>query len=93
MTFPRQGNGGPDGRPMCFNGEPMVRYRANNGYDADGKLRTVVIPWAFSRECKSWASHPGSDPVPLAEGWRCIGCAHYPATLVADALIAQEVRG
>lgn len=35
----RQGNGGPDGRPLCFNAEPMARYRANNGYDAEGRLR------------------------------------------------------
>ena len=63
-----QGNGGPDGRPRCFNAEPMREYRAHAGYDDEGRLRTVMIPWAFSRECKSWASHPGSDPVPLAEG-------------------------
>lgn len=92
MTRPTQGNGGPGGRPLCFNGEPVRRYLANNGYDADGRLCTVMIPWAFSTECKSWAGHPGSDPVPLIENWACIGCRHYPATLVADALEAQEAR-
>ena len=81
-----------DGRPRCYSAEPMREYRAHAGYDDEGRLRTVMIPWAFSTECKSWAGHPGSDPVPLAEGWRCIGCAHYPATLVAEALIAQEAR-
>ena len=92
MTFTRQGNGGPDGRPLCFNGEQRTQYLANDGWTHDGRLRRKVIPWAFSTECKSWASHPGSDPVPLAEGWKCIGCRHYPATLVAEALIAQEAR-
>lgn len=93
MTSPRQGNGGPDGRPLCFNREPRIAYIANDGFDEEGWLRTKSIPWRFSTECKSWASHPGSDPVPLAEGWKCIGCRHYPATLVAEALIAQEARG
>lgn len=87
-----QGNGGPDGRPRCFNGKPMREYRAHAGYDDEGRLRTVMIPWAFSRECKSWASHPGSDPVPLAEGWRCDGCAHFPHDLVDDAILAKLRR-
>ena len=82
-----------DGRPRCFNQEPPTEYRANAGFNADGRLRTVMIPWSFSSECKSWAGHPGSDPVPLIENWACIGCRHFPATLVADALEAQEARG
>ena len=89
----RQGNGGPDGRPLCFNAEPMPEFvEVNDGWTEDGRLRRKLIPYAFSRECKSWAGHPGSDPVPLIEGWACAGCRHYPATLIAEALAARERR-
>lgn len=92
MIRPRQGNGGPDGRPLCFNGTAPTHYVANDGYTEDGRLRTVTIPWAFSTGCKSWAGHPGSDPVPLMEGWACKGCRHYPANDVIAALVAKERR-
>lgn len=93
MTRPTQGNGGPDGRPRCFNGEAMpAEVYVNDGYTDDGRLRRKLIPYAFSRECKSWAGHPASDPVPLAEGWRCDGCAHFPHDLVDDAILAKLRR-
>lgn len=92
MTRPTQGNAGPGGRPLCFNGEPRREYVANDGYDAEGRLRTVTIPWAFSDGCKSWAGHPGSDPVPLIEGWACMGCRHYPTDDVVAALVAKGRR-
>jgi hypothetical protein len=92
MTRPTQGTGGPDGRPLCFNGTAPTHYVANDGYTEDGRLRTVTIPWAFSTECKSWAGHPGSDPVPLMEGWLCKGCRWEPLLDVHKARKAQEAR-
>jgi hypothetical protein len=92
VTAPRQGNGGPGGRPLCYDGTPFKQYRANAGIGPDGRMRTVVIPWAFSKVCQSWASHPGTDPVPLAEGWRCPGCRFYPKALVRAALKARKAR-
>jgi hypothetical protein len=92
MTRPTQGNAGPGGRPLCFNGEPRREYVANDGYDAEGRLRTVTIPWAFSTECKSWASDPGTDPVPMAEGWKCHGCRHLSLELVSDAVTRRSAR-
>ena len=86
MSRPTQGTGGPDGRPRCFNAESMREYRANAGYDLAGSLRTQTIPWAFSQECKSWASHPATPPVPLAEGWKCEGCIHFPHAAVQAAV-------
>jgi hypothetical protein len=69
----------------------MREYVANDGY-CDGRLRVVVIPWAFSVGCKSWASDPSTDPVPLADGWKCGGCAHYPSELVDLALERRHDR-
>jgi hypothetical protein len=92
MTRPTQGTGGPDGRPLCWNGQPPVEYLANDGWAEDGRLRKVAIPWAFSTGCKSWAGHPGTDPVPLAEGWRCEGCRLLPRADVSRALNAAAKR-
>ncbi|MGL6289243.1 MAG: hypothetical protein ACRC2H_00985 [Silanimonas sp.] len=94
MTLqPRQGNGRPDGRPLCWNAKPMPEgYVANDGYDEFGQLQRVVIPWPFSRECRSWASSGGTDPVPLAEGWRCDGCQHFPHALHDAAIEKQRSR-
>jgi hypothetical protein len=97
MTTPRQGFG-PDGRPLCFNREPMREYVANkcriNSVELPGAALqiVVVIPWAFSVGCKSWASDPSTDPVPLAEGWKCGGCIHYPSDLVDLALTRRHDR-
>jgi hypothetical protein len=90
LTTPRQGFG-PDGRPLCFNREARSTYIANAGF-IDGKLVNVVVPWAFSVGCKSWASDPSTDPVPLAEGWKCGGCIHYPSELVDLALTRRHDR-
>jgi hypothetical protein len=88
-----QGTGGQGGRPLCWNAEPMPEfYMANDGHDEFGQLQRVAIPWAFSRECKSWAGHPGTDPVPLAEGWRCEGCRLLPRLDVSRALNAASKR-
>lgn len=93
MTTRTQGTGGPDGRPLCWNAEPMPQsYLANDGHDKAGQLRRVVIPWAFSRECKSWVADPSTDPVPLAEGWKCAGCCHLPREAVAAAISAAARR-
>ena len=91
MTTPRQGFG-PDGRPLCFDRQPRTKYLANDGYDAEGRLRTVTIPWAFSTDCASWKSDPSTDPVPLSEGWKCGGCIHYPSELVDLALTRRHDR-
>jgi hypothetical protein len=95
MTTPRQGFG-PDGRPLCFNREPMREYVANDGTEriSDDTIaqRIYAIPWAFSVGCKSWASDPSTDPVPLAEGWKCGGCIHYPSELVDLALSRRHDR-
>ncbi len=91
MTTPTQGTGGPDGRPRCYNGAPMREYVANTGF-VDGRLTTATIPWPFSRECKSWVADPSTDPVPLAEGWACKGCKHYPAPAVEVALANRNNR-
>lgn len=87
----RQGFG-PDGRPLCFNREPMRGYAANDGYDEFGRLRRVVIPWAFSEGCRSWVADPSTDPVPLAEGWRCGGCTYFPGDYVDLALTRRHDR-
>ncbi len=92
MTTPRQGFG-PDGRPLCFNREPMPDYVfVNDGYTESGRLRRKLIPYTFSRECASWKSDPSTDPVPLAEGWKCGGCDHYPSELVDLALTRRHDR-
>lgn len=107
MTRPTQGNGGPDGRPRCYNGEPMREYAANDGggyidqqAGADNPLewnpvfgqKVRRIPWAFSQKCMSWASDPSTDPVPMAENWRCAGCRHLPADLVELAEKRRQER-
>jgi hypothetical protein len=95
MTTPRQGFG-PDGRPLCFNREPRTEYTANkhkaSSYPSEVVQIVEVIPWNFSRGCKSWASDPSTDPVPLAEGWKCGGCIHYPSELVDLALTRRHDR-
>jgi hypothetical protein len=90
LTTHRQGFG-PDGRPLCFNREARATYVANAGF-IDGKLVNVVIPWAFSEGCKSWTADPSTDPVPLAEGWKCGGCVHYPSEAVDLALTRRHDR-
>lgn len=92
MTRPTQGTGGPDGRPRCYNGEPMRQYTANTEVrvivagDRRLELHAIQIadniPWAFTQKCMSWASDRSTDPVPLAEGWHCTGCRHLPDDLV-----------
>ena len=98
--FPRQGNGGPDGRPLCFNGQTPENYLVQDGWHPgvlpDGTpTRYPVMRYApnrFSRGCKSWVSDPSTDPVPLIEGWKCEGCQHYPAEVVAEAVIRSMTR-
>lgn len=92
MTRPTQGTGGPDGRPRCYNGWPMREYVANDGLTFDGGQFRRTITWQFSQECKSWASDPSTDPVPMAEGWRCDGCKHLPQRLVDLAIQNRERR-
>jgi hypothetical protein len=73
----------------------MRDYLANDGMATRGfraEQRVRVIPWAFSVGCKSWASDPSTDPVPLAEGWKCGGCIHYPSELVDLALTRRHDR-
>lgn len=81
-----------DGRPRCFDGAAPSTYLANNGYDAEGRLQRVEIPWAFSRECKSWAADPSTDPVPMTECWRCLGCRHYPSEAIKVAVERKVAR-
>lgn len=92
MTRARQGFDGPNGRPLCFNREPMTTYRANMGLDEFGAQTTMEIPWAFSRGCKSWVADPSTDPVPLAEGWKCGGCTYFPSDYVDLALERRHDR-
>lgn len=92
MTHHRQGFG-PDGRPLCFNRKPVAEFvEVNDGWTDDGRLRRKTIPYAFSRECKSWVADPSTDPVPLAEGWRCGGCTHFPSDYVDLALQRRHDR-
>ena len=99
MTHPRQGFG-PDGRPLCFNGTTPENYLVQDGwlpgYTDDGTpTRFPVmryVPNNFSRDCKSWVADPSTDPVPLAEGWACEGCKHYPSEAVAVALANRNNR-
>ena len=81
MTTHRQGFG-PDGRPLCFNRELMHVYESAEG----------PIPWAFSTDCKSWVADPSTDPVPLAEGWKCGGCTYFPSDYVDLALQRRHDR-
>lgn len=77
MTRPTQGTGGPDGRPRCWNAEPMTSYLSAEGQ----------IPWfGAGSGCKSWAGTKGTKPVPMAERWKCAGCRHLPHADVAAAL-------
>ena len=94
----RQGFG-PEGRPLCFNRELRRDYDANDGMTTvvvDSvpvqAIRAKRIPWAFSTDCKSWAADPSTDPVPLAEGWKCGGCVHYPSEAVDLALTRRHDR-
>jgi hypothetical protein len=83
VTRPAWGTAGPEGRPGCWNGEPMREYPSAEG----------PIPWfGLDSRCKSWAGNPGSDPVPLMEGWRCHGCRFFPEELVGEALKAAARR-
>jgi hypothetical protein len=74
----------------------MREYVANDGrelyYPRHAAQRVKQIPWNFSQGCKSWASDPSTDPVPLAEGWKCGGCDHYPSELVDLALTRRHDR-
>lgn len=100
MTRPTQGTGGADGRPLCFDGIAPENFLVQDGWEPgitpQGTPtrfpRMVEVPNRFSRECKSWVADPSTDPVPLAEGWRCSGCRHYPEDLVTDAIIAALRR-
>lgn len=103
MTRPTQGTGGPDGRPRCYNGygQPdhanfLVQDGWEPGITPQGTPtqypRMVEVPNHFSRECASWRSHPGTDPVPLAEAWRCEGCRLLPRAIVSEALNAAAKR-
>lgn len=67
-------------------------YVANDGYDEFGQLQRRVIPWGFSRDCKSWVADPSTDPVPLAEGWRCDGCQHFPQQHYDTAIRNRDAR-
>lgn len=91
MTRPTQGHG-LNGLPLCHNATPRADYLANFGYDAEGRMVKRTIPWAFSDGCKSWASDPSTDPVPLAESWNCKGCRHFPVEAFARALLNREAR-
>ena len=100
MTTPRQGTGGPEGRPLCWNGERHENYLVQDGwlpgYTDDGTPTQFpvmrYVPNNFSRDCKSWVADPSTDPVPLAEGWACKGCKHYPEAAVEVALANQARR-
>jgi hypothetical protein len=102
MTRPTQGTGGPAMRPLCYNREPMRMYAANTQVrvivagDKRLELHAIQIaeniPWAFTQKCMSWASDPSTDPVPMAENWRCAGCRHFPADLVELAEKRRQER-
>jgi hypothetical protein len=89
-------------RPLCYNGEAMASYPANEGrvpiatnietMTVDVTQRVTLIPWAFTQKCMSWASDPSTDPVPMAENWRCAGCRHFPADLVELAEKRRQER-
>ena len=100
MTRPTQGNAGPDGRPLCFNGTTPENYLVQDGWEPgitpQGTPtrfpRMVEVPNHFSRDCKSWVADPSTDPVPLAEGWKCEGCRHFPHEAVQTAVFRSLTR-
>lgn len=93
MTWPTQGNGRPDGRPLCWNREPVGNtVVVNDRMSEDGRQLTVEIPNRFSRDCKSWVADPSTDPVPLAEGWRCDGCQRFPHESYRLAITRRDER-
>ena len=101
MTTYRQGFG-PDGRPLCFNREAMATYSVNERREVVREhpedmavvvgQRVTLIPWNFSRGCTSWVADPSTAPVPMAEGWKCGGCVHYPSEAVDLALTRRHDR-
>lgn len=96
MTTPQADRG--DGKPRCYGIEMPATVVVNDGYEHDlvethkVALTVVSIPFAFSRECKSWASDPSTDPVPMQEGWRCEGCPRLSPALVELAIHHRERR-
>ena len=91
---------GQDGRPLCWNREGAGNFLMQDGwlpgFTADGTPTRypimVEVPNRFSRECHSWTSDPSTDPVPLAEGWKCSGCRHFPVDKFSQALLNLEAR-
>lgn len=86
-----------DGRPRCWGKElsKWTRVIDTIVYPGDPFIvvpKEVSIPFTMTRECRAWASDPSTDPVPLAEDWRCDGCCRYPAELVELALQRREAR-
>lgn len=100
MTKPTQGNGGPDGRPRCFNGDRHENFLVQDGWEPGltpwgartRYPRMVEIPNNFSKDCKSWVADPSTDPVPLLEKWKCDGCKHFPGEAVATSVIRSLTR-
>ena len=100
MTRATQGTGGPGGRPLCWNGTAPENFLVQDGWEPgitpQGNPtrypRMVEVPSHFSRDCKSWVADPSTDPVPLAENWRCGGCQHFPEDHVQRALDNRAAR-
>ena len=87
-----------DGRPRCYGVEMPAAVMVHAGLEQDPiewqKLTQTQreIPFAMTRECRAWASDPSTDPVPLAERWRCDGCPRFPAELYAAAITNRVNR-
>lgn len=52
----------------------------------------VEVPFVMSQGCKSWAADKASDPVPMMEGWHCVGCRHFPLEDVRAAINNSRLR-
>lgn len=87
-----------DGRPRCYGVEMPETVRVHDGLEPDPiephKLIQTQreIPFAMTRECRSWASDPSTDPVPLSEGWNCEGCPRFPVELYILADVCRVNR-
>lgn len=68
--------------PPCYNRVPRpATYRANTGYDAQGRLTTRDIAWFSPDRCATHDGRgigPNGENYPEAHGWDCSGCRWNP---------------
>jgi hypothetical protein len=69
-------------KPPCYDRPPVrATYTANDGYDAEGRLKTKEIPWFAPDRCATHDGRgigPAGESYPVAHGWACGGCKWAP---------------